>query len=66
MEMKAYIAINARYADTFGSTKIACVRKDMSMKLKRFALAHELAHYIFDYDETTQPEYYHIYTESSK
>lgn len=61
MEIKAYITVNARYADIFGSTKIACVRKDISVGFKRFALAHELAHYIFDYDDAQEPDYYNTY-----
>lgn len=64
MDIKAYITVNAKYADSFGTTKFACVKKDIPYGFKRFALAHELAHYIFDYNDSEMPEYYNTYSSS--
>lgn len=45
----------------YGITKVACVRQDKSNGFKRFAFAHELAHYIFDYNEERELKYYNTY-----
>lgn len=65
-ELSAYISVNPEYKEKFGSTKIACVNSLDNMGHKRFALAHELAHYLFDYDETQKAVYYNTYRAGQK
>lgn len=59
--LSAYIAVNAEYREKYGSNKIACVNEKESLGHQRFALAHELAHYLFDYDEINNSTYYNTY-----
>lgn len=61
MKMDAFIAVDAEFAEKFGTTKVACVNQDKSNGFKRFAFAHELAHYIFDYNEASVSKYYNTY-----
>lgn len=60
-ELSAYITVNPEYIDTFGTSKIACVNEELKYGHKRFALAHELAHYLFDYKESEDATYYNTY-----
>lgn len=60
-ELSAYIAVNPKYKERYGSNKIACVNIEDNLGHQRFALAHELAHYLFDYDEVNQATYYNTY-----
>lgn len=59
--LSAYIAVNPKYQDMYGSNKITCVHKMDNVGHKRFALAHELAHYLFDFDENENLIYYNTY-----
>lgn len=59
--LSGYIAVNPQYAETFGSNKITCVHISDSIGHKRFTLAHELAHYIFDFQEDKDLCYYNTY-----
>lgn len=59
--LSAYIAVNPKFEEVFGSNKITCVNADDSVGHKRFALAHELSHYLFDFDESKQLNYYNTY-----
>ena len=61
MDMDAFIAVDAEFAEKYGTTKVACVRQDKSNGFKRFAFAHELAHHIFDYNEERELKYYNTY-----
>ena len=61
MNMEAFIAVDAEFVEKYGTTKVACVNQNKSNGFKRFAFAHELAHYIFDYDEAQKPKYYNTY-----
>lgn len=45
----------------FTADRIVLVNKNDSVAHQRFTIAHEIAHYIFDYDERTQPIYYKSY-----
>ena len=65
MEMDAFIAVDAEFAEKFGTTKVACVNQNKSNGFKRFAFTHELAHYIFDYDEASVAKYYNTYNKDS-
>lgn len=59
--LSAYIAVDPKFEEAFGSNKITCVHIEDSVGHKRFALAHELAHYLFDFDENVQLSYYNTY-----
>lgn len=59
--LSAYIAVNPKFDEAFGSNKITCVHVNDSVGHKRFALAHELAHYLFDFDESKSLSYYNTY-----
>lgn len=59
--LSAYIAIDPKFEEVFESNKIACVNINDNIGDKRFALAHELAHYIFDFDEEESLYYYDTY-----
>lgn len=60
-ELSAYISVNPKYLTMYDTTKIAGVNSLDNVGHKRFALAHELAHYIFDYDERDSLTYYSTY-----
>jgi len=60
-ELSAFIAIDPVLMEKFGTNKIVCVNGNDSVQHIRFALAHELAHYLFDFDETIQTKYYNTY-----
>lgn len=59
--LSAYISVNPKYKDMYDSNKITCVHKNDNGGHKRFALAHELAHYLFDFDENKNLVYYNTY-----
>ena len=59
--LSAYIAVNPQYQDIYGSNKITCVHAKDNAGHKRFALAHELAHYLFDFNENENLIYYNTY-----
>lgn len=56
--LSAYIAIDPNFEEVFESNKIACVNIKDSIGHKRYALAYELARYIFDFDEKKSLYYY--------
>ena len=45
----------------FEKDRVVLVNRNDSVAHQRFTIAHEIAHYIFDYDERTQPTYYKSY-----
>lgn len=59
--LSAFIAIDPRLQEIFGSDKIVCVNEDESLFHARFVLAHELAHFLFDYNEAENVKYYNTY-----
>lgn len=59
--LSAYIAVNPQFSDIYNSNKITCVQIYDNIGHKRFALAHELAHYIFDFKESADLYYYNTY-----
>lgn len=65
-ELSAYISVSPEYYDEYGTMKIACINEDDAAGHSRFALAHELAHYIFDYDEQKDIEYFNTYMKDDK
>ena len=64
--LSAYIAIDPILMDKFGTNRVACVNTVRSDGHKRFAIAHELAHYLFDYDEDKDAVYYDTYIADQK
>lgn len=47
-----YIAISNDIKKKYGNDKIVCINSDDQLGHQRFTLAHELAHYLFDFDDT--------------
>ena len=60
-DLAAYIVVDPHFEDTFGSSKITCVDINDSIGHKIFSLAHELAHYIFDFNESEKLIFYDTY-----
>ena len=50
----------------FKTNRAVLVNREDSVAHQRFTIAHEIAHYIFDYDEATQPVYYKPYFTTEK
>lgn len=59
--LSAYIAVDPKFEEIYKSNKITCVNVKDNIGHKRFALAHELAHYLFDFDESENLYYYNTY-----
>lgn len=59
--LSAYIAVNPKFVEVFDSNKITCVHVEDNIGHKRFSLAHELAHYLFDFNESENLCYYNTY-----
>ena len=59
--LSAYIAVDSNYKSVFGANKITCVNIKNSIGHKKFALAHELGHYLFDFDDEKDTHYYNTY-----
>lgn len=53
------VACDDSYKEKYGSKRLIQINKNESIKHQRFTMAHELAHYIFDYDGTSK--YYSEY-----
>lgn len=58
--LSAYIAVDPKLQERYGTNRITCVNSNDNVGHKRFALAHELAHYLFDFDEDAVV-YYNTY-----
>lgn len=59
--LSAYIAVDPKFEEIYKSNKITCVHVKDNIGHKRFALAHELAHYLFDFNESEDLYYYNTY-----
>lgn len=59
--LSAYIAVDPKFENLYGSNKITCVHIKDSVGHKRFALSHELGHYLFNFDESKNLSYYNTY-----
>lgn len=57
-EICGYIAIDGELKDKLGSDKIISVNENESNKRRRFTVAHELGHYLFNFDPATQLEFF--------
>ena len=59
-DLSGYIVINDEIERKFGKKKMICVNSEDNWGHQRFTIAHELAHYLFDYD-MKEPEFYNTY-----
>lgn len=55
------IMISPDLKEPFGTDKVIAVEKSDSIGRQRFTLAHEFAHYLFDFQENTQPIFFNTY-----
>ena len=60
-ELSGLVGISLDYEEDFGTDKIIAVNSVDNYGHKRFTIAHEIAHYIFDFDEKSQISYYNTY-----
>lgn len=59
--LSAYIVVDSQLNAVFQSDKIICVHIQDNIGHKKFALAHELGHYIFDFNDDKDLHYYDTY-----
>ncbi len=64
--LSAYIAVDPTFEEYYGSNKIIFVDTKGNIGHKRFALAHELAHYLFDFNGDENLCYYNTYFPESE
>ncbi len=55
------IAIDPELREKFGNDKIITVNTKDNLGHQRFTIAHELAHYLFDFDDNASTQYYNAY-----
>jgi len=55
------IAINSDFKKIYGSDKILILNKNETLEHSIFTIAHELGHYLFDFNETKQYTYTDFY-----
>lgn len=65
-DMDAFIIVDTDLIEKYKTPKVICLNKDNSVGTKRFLLAHELAHYIFEYKEREQARYYNTYNKKEE
>lgn len=59
--ISGFILINPELREKFGTDRVIAVSKDDSTGRQRFTLTHELAHYIFDFNENRRVKYFDTY-----
>ncbi|MEG1669382.1 ImmA/IrrE family metallo-endopeptidase [Chryseobacterium sp.] len=59
--LSGIIAIDEELKSTLGSSKIISVNNQDNLGHQRFTIAHEFAHYIFDFDRAKSITYYDTY-----
>lgn len=64
--LSGFIMISGNLKETFPSDKIISVAQSENLGHKRFAIAHELAHFLFDYRPTEMNEYCDYYYTDEK
>lgn len=55
------ITIDGQLVENFGSDKVLVINPKENLGHRRFTIAHELAHYLFDFNETKQYRYVNFY-----
>ncbi len=63
-EKSGFISIDKKNKKVFDNNKIIGINKDDELGHQRFVIAHELAHYLFDYDMKDKP-YFDTYIKNS-
>lgn len=56
-----YILIDGELKDSFQTDRIISVNRNESPKRRRFTVAHELAHYLFEFNPTECIEFYNAF-----
>lgn len=59
--LSGYIVIDKSLKDKFRKEKLVCVNSKDTLGHQRFTIAHELAHYIFDFDPQNDEVFYSAY-----
>jgi len=59
--LSGYIVISEDIVKKFGKDKLICVNSKDSLGHQRFTIAHELAHFLFDFNPAQSREYYNTY-----
>lgn len=59
--LSGYIVISEDIVKKFGRDKLICVNSKDSLGHQRFTIAHELAHFLFDFNPVQSNEYYNTY-----
>lgn len=68
-EQSGIIAVDSSLPEKnsiFKGDRVVLVNREDSSAHQRFTIAHEIAHYIFDFDERVQPTYYKAYLTTEK
>lgn len=60
-DLSGYIAISGDLREQFSTDKVIVVSDKESLGHKRFTIAHELGHYIYDFDPKSEVEYFNTY-----
>ena len=60
-EISGIIGIDDDLAKNFKSSKVIAINNKDNVGYQRFTMAHELAHYLFDFDVSNQIVYYNTY-----
>lgn len=64
-ELSGFIAIGEDVEETYGDNKVIGVNADDDAKHQRFVIAHELGHFIFDYNPQRDASYYDTYKKNA-
>ena len=64
-DLCGFIAIDHELEHDFGTDKLVVVDRRDNPGHQRFTMAHELCHYIFDFDRTKETAYYSAYRKST-
>lgn len=59
--LSGYIVISEDIVKKFGKDKLICVNSKDSLGHQRFTIAHELAHFLFDFNPAQSNEFYNTY-----
>lgn len=62
--LSGIIGIDFKLVDKFGSDKVISLNRKHQIGHQRFTMAHELCHYIFDFDRNSLEPYYDAYDTS--
>lgn len=59
--ISGFIYISPELREKHGTDRVIAVSENDSAERQRFTLAHELGHFIFDYDESSNADYFDTY-----